>query len=114
MLCCSSLHCDDCRHQGLPIIILGGPGEGESGVITEYYGRTRRAAVDFEHDVGYGSKYAIRHDKGLGIGYKVCEVRCFHGAFDNSWLAGVSFDNSWLGGVPLRQEKHALLKLSNS
>ena len=77
-------NCDDCRHQGLPIIILGGPGEGESGVITEYHGRTRRATVDFENDVGYGSKYAIRHDKGLGTGYKVCDVKCIHGACDNS------------------------------
>jgi hypothetical protein len=67
--CCS--FCDDCRRQGLPIVILGGPGEGESGVITEYHGRTRRANVEFESNVGYGSKYAIRHDEGLGMGYKV-------------------------------------------
>jgi len=60
-------------YEGLPIVILGGPGEGESGVITEYHGRTRRANVEFESNVGYGSKYAIRHDEGLGMGYKIGE-----------------------------------------
>ena len=58
--------------QGLPIVIIGGPGEGESSTIIEYHGRTRRATVEFESSVDHGSKYAIMHDKGLGMGYKVC------------------------------------------
>jgi len=40
-------------------------------VITEYHGRTRRATVEFETNVSYGSHYAIRHDVGLGMGYKI-------------------------------------------
>ena len=40
-------------------------------MITEYQGRSRRATVEFETNVSYGSHYAIMHDVGLGMGYKI-------------------------------------------
>ena len=61
-------------YEGLPIQIIAGKGQGETGIITEYDGRTKRADVDFECDVGPGSKYSISHDKGLGMGYKIGEA----------------------------------------
>ena len=60
--------------QGLPIMITHGPGEGESGVISEYEGRSRRAMVEFETNVSFGSHYTIMHDRGLGMGYKIGEA----------------------------------------